>query len=191
MKLNTSILLLLVMVIASMTSCSSVVSKNLIGSTPAELDSEEWEGTWMTPDKHVVHLRVKDSAKGVLEAAYIEEKNDKFVMESHELLVRKHGDWLWVNMKEGDDGTFLFGRITEPDDDQILAWSANPPGFADAVRSGKLKGELMKNPDGKESGSVRIEGLNDANLDAIQRGEIKDAFAWEHPLVLIKLTSEK
>ena len=172
-------------------SCASVVSKTAIGDTPAELKAEDWEGTWMTPDKHVVHLRVKDAAKGVLEAAYIEEKNEKFVMESYELLIRKHGDWLWASMKEGDDGTYFFGRMAEPDNEQILAWSANPPGFAGAVRNGKLKGELLTNPDGKESGSVLLEGLTDADMQAIERGEIKDAFAWDHPLVLVKLTSDK
>lgn len=191
MKIHRPIIQFTVLLaLGALSSCASVVSKQAIGETPAELKAEDWEGAWMTPDKHVVHLRVKDAAKGVLEAAYIEEKNDKFVMESHDLLVRKHGEWLWVNMKEGDDGTFLFGRITEPDDDQILAWSAHPPGFADAVRSGKLKGELMKNPEGKESGSVRLEGLSDTDMQAIERGEFKDTFAWDHPLVLVKLTSD-
>ena len=177
--------------LGSLVSCASVVSKKPIGETPAELKPEAWQGTWMTPDKHVVHLRVKDAAKGILEAAWVEEKNEKFVMESHELLVRKHGEWLWANMHEGDDGTYLFGRITEPDDDQILSWGANPPGFADAVRSGKLKGELMKNPEGKESGSVLLEGLSDADMQAIERGDFKGAFNWEHPLVLVKLSAEK
>lgn len=192
MKSHRSILILPVaVVLSSLVSCASVVSKKAIGDTPAELKSEDWEGAWMTPDKHVVHLRVKDAAKGVLEAAYIEEKNEKFVMETHELLLRKEGEWLWANMKEGDEGTYLFGRITEPDDEQILAWWANPPGFADAVRRGRLKGELMKNPEGKESGSVLLGGLTKADMQAIERGEIKDAFAWDHPLVLMRLTSDK
>lgn len=192
MKSSASInLLLAAAVISMMTSCTSVVSKTAVGSSPAELDAEKWEGTWMTPDKHVVLLRVKDAAKGLIEVAWVEVKNDSFVMESHELHVRQHGGWLWANMKEGDGGTFLFGRISEPDDDQILGWVANPPAFAEAVRSGTLKGELMKKPDGKESGSVLLEGLTEANLDVIQSGAVKDAFVWDRPLVLMKLTSKK
>ncbi|MFZ4764886.1 MAG: hypothetical protein ACOYMN_08010 [Roseimicrobium sp.] len=173
----------------ALASCANVVSKKAVGDTPAELKAEDWEGTWMTPDKHVVHLRVKDAAKGELEAAWVEEKDEKFVMETHELLIRKHGEWLWANM-QGDDGMFLFGRITEADDDRILAWGAHPPGFAEAVRSGKFRGELLKNADGKETGSVRLEALSDADLQALERGEIKDAFAWDHPLVLVRLREE-
>ena len=78
-----------------------------------------------------------------------------------------------------------------PTDDQILGWSANAPGFAEAVRSAKIKGELMKKPDGSESGSVLLEGLSDTTLDAIREGEIKGIFVWEHPLVLTKVSTQK
>jgi hypothetical protein len=175
-----------------LSSCASVVSKTVIGGDkPAELKAEDWEGTWMSPDKHVVHIRMKDTESGVLEVAWVEEKNKHFVLESHEMILRKHGDWYWANIKEGDDGTYLFGRVTKPKDDQILGWSASAPGFAEAVRGAKIKGELMKKPDGQESGSVLLEGLSDADLKAIEKNEIKDLFVWDHPLVLMKVSTQK
>lgn len=184
-------LVLLMLAVVSLSSCSSVVCHQIVGSTPAKLEAKAWNGTWMTPDKHVLHLRVKEADKGVIEAAWIEEKNDQFVMETHELLIRQHGDWLWANLKDEDHGDFLFGRITEPDDERLLSWSAHAPGFAEAVRSGKLQGEVVKNAQGKESGHVKLAALSDANLESIQRGDIKEAFLWDRPLVLMKLTSEK
>jgi hypothetical protein len=186
----SSLLLLLTSILLS--SCASVVSKTAVGGDkPAELKTEDWEGTWMTPDKQVVHIRVKDAADAVLEVAWIEEKNKRFVLESHELILRKHGDWYWVNMKEGDGGTYFFGRVTPPKDDQLLGWSASAPGFAEAVRASKIKGELMKKPDGQESGSVLLEGLSEDELKAIEQGEIKGVFLWDHPLVLMKLSAHK
>src|SRR5262245_35768113 len=97
MKIRLPILLLSVVALGSLASCASVVSKKIVGDTPAELKPEDWEGTWMTPDKHVLHLRVKDAAKGLVEAAWVEEKNESFVMETHELQIRKQGEWLWAN----------------------------------------------------------------------------------------------
>jgi hypothetical protein len=168
-----------------------VTSHQIVGETPAKLEAEAWEGTWMTPDKHVLHLRVKDADQGVIEAAWIEEKNDQFVMEANELLIRQQGDWLWANLKDEDSGDFLFGRITQPDDERLLSWPAHAQGFAEAVRRGKLQGELVKNAQGKESGNVKLSALTDANLESIQRGEITEAFLWDRPLVLMKLTSKK
>jgi hypothetical protein len=184
-----SLLLLLTSILLS--SCASVASKTVIGDKPAKLKAEDWEGTWMSPDKHVVHIRAKDTEDGVLEVAWVEEKNKHFVLESHEMILREHGDWLWANMKEGDDGTYFFGRVTKPKDDQILGWSASAPGFVEAVRSAQIKGELMKKPDGTESGSVLLEGLGEADLKAIQQGEIKGVFVWDHPLVLMKISTQK
>jgi hypothetical protein len=185
----SSLLLLLTSLILS--SCASVVSKTVIGDKPAKLKVEDWEGTWMSPDKHVVHIRAKDTEDGVLEVAWVEEKNKHFVLESHEMILREHGDWLWANMKEGDGGTYFFGRVTKPKDDQILGWSASAPGFVEAIHASKIKGELMKNPDGKESGSVLLEGLGEAELKAIEQGEIKGLFLWDHPLVLMKVSAQK
>jgi hypothetical protein len=190
MKIITNVIAALI-VGFGLASCASVVSKTVIGDKPAELKAEDWEGTWMSPDKHVVHIRVKDAANGVLEVAWIEEKNEHFVLESHEMIIREHGNWLWTNLKEGDGGTYLFGRVSKPKDDQILGWSASAPGFVEAVRGAKIKGELMKKPDGTESGSVLLEGLGEADLDAIQKGEIKDLFVWDHPLVLMKVSTQK
>jgi hypothetical protein len=185
----SSLLLLLTSILLS--SCASVVSKTIIGDKPAELKAEDWEGTWMSSDKHVVHIRVKDAVNDVLEVAWVEEKDKHFVLESHEMILRKHGGWYWANMKEGDDGTYFFGRVTKPKDDQILGWSASAPGFVEAVRASKIKGELMKKPDGQESGSVLLEGLSEAELKAIEQDEVKGVFVWDHPLVLMKVSAQK
>jgi hypothetical protein len=38
---------------------------------------------------------------------------------------------------------------------------------------------------------VLLEGLGEADLKAIQQGEIKGVFVWDHPLVLTKVSAQK
>ena len=186
MNLRTVLLPVLVIATAAMTSCTSVVCKQPVGEKPVKLDEAAWETPWRTAEGDVVYTRVKDSEKGILEAAWVEVKNREFVTEKHDIHVREAGSWQWCSISGGDDGTFFIGRLSV-DDGELLLWLAKPEGFIAPVRAGKLKGTLMKGPNGKESGSVLLDSLSEKDLSAIEKGEIPEVFDWSKPLVLFRM----
>lgn len=171
----------------TLASCTSVVSKTPVGAEPAPLDPKQWNGQWMNSEKMALYILVTDPEKGRLEIAYVEESNGRLKLKTHPVEIRKGSEWLWANSQMGDDNTWFFGRIKEPEDGELLCWLARPEGFMDAVRSGKLKGELPKASDGKESGSVLLEGLSKSDIEALEKGTYPKAFVWDSPLVLIRM----
>lgn len=186
MNLRTLLLPVLAIAMAALTSCTSVVCKQPVGETPVKLDEAAWDTPWHTADGDVVFTRVKDADKGILEAAWVEVKNREFVTEKHDVHLREAGSWQWCSISGGDDGTFFFGRMSV-EDGQLMVWLARPEAFMAPVRAGKLKGRLMKDLNGKESGSVLLDSLSGKDLITIEKNEIPAVFDWSKPLVLFRM----
>jgi len=48
-----------------------VTSRQFVGGEPVALEARLWNGAWTDDHDLVIHVRVKDAANGVLEAAVV------------------------------------------------------------------------------------------------------------------------
>jgi hypothetical protein len=133
----------------------------------------------------VLFLRVKDATNGVLEAAGPHISETEITLEKFDVHIRKTGDWWWASFKEKDDDAYTFVRVSEPDK-HLLAWSPNPAAFVARIKAGRLKGELLKDEKGKESGSVILEGLTAEQLKAIESGDWREALDLATPAMILR-----
>lgn len=166
--------------------CTSVTSRKLVGETPVTLDAKLWNGTWTDDAEAVIYLRVKDATNGVLEAATVELSDTELKFNKFEVRVRQSGAWLWANFKDEGETGYTFVRLAEPDR-HLLVWSPDPAAFVKRVKAGTLTGELLKDDQGKESGSVVLDELKAEHIRAIESGEWKDAFDLARPGILRRL----
>lgn len=166
--------------------CVSVTSRQPVGETPVALDARLWNGAWSDDDEVVVHFRVKDATNGVLEVGVVELSDSGMKFNQFAVQVRKTGDWLWASFKDQGETEYTFVRISEPDR-HLLVWGPDPAAFVKRVRAGTVKGELKRDEQGKETGSVIIDELTAAHIRALEAGDWKDAFDLGKPGVLRRI----
>ena len=182
--------LLLALACALLCSCTSVLCKRPVGDEPVMLDKARWNGSWTTSDGDVMFTRVEDAAKGLLEIATVSLEDSEIKVEKRIMQVRKTGHWLWANLKQENGDTYEFVRISEPDE-QVMYWTPNAAPFIERVRKGSLKGELLKDSEGKENGTVVLNALSGDDLVAIEAGKWGEVLAWDKPMVLRRLKPAK
>lgn len=168
------------------TGCVSVTSRQLVGDTPVNLDPKQWNGVWTDDDGTVFHLRVKDAAHGVLEVGNVKLTDDEMTFEKKDVYIRKSGDWLWANFQADHSTNYTFVRVSPPDR-HLIVWLPAPDAFVQKIHEGKLKGELPKDENGKETGSAIIDGLNGDQIKLIESGEWNNAINLSQPGVLRRL----
>lgn len=172
-----------------LSSCANVASKEPLGDAPAKLDTEEWNGTWITPQKTVLHVMVKDPEKGILTVAYVDsdQKTKGFKLKSHEVQVRSSGNWLWGNSKDPETGAWLFCRM-QMNEHQMACWMPDRELCESWVSAGKLKGDLeMKK---NVAPGTLILDLPSDTVKAITSGSLPGFLTMEHPFVFARLNSE-
>ena len=177
--------LLLVAVAIALASCAEVISTKPAGETPAKLDAKKWNGAWSTDDGESIHARVKDADKGLLEVAWLEVKEDAIELKKFDVYIRQAGGWLWASYKEDNDKGYTIARVGEPGEN-LLAWTMRFAPVTKRVKSGALKGEVLKDDKGNETKTVLVEGLHDADLQAIREGKWGDLFDWDKPGLNVK-----
>lgn len=165
--------------------CTSVTSRQIVGDQPVTLDPKVWNGAWTDDDEAVLFLRVKDATNGVLEVAVPELTDTEITLEKFDVHIRKTGDWWWASFKEKDEDAYTFQRVSEPDQ-HLLAWSPDPATFVERVKAGQLKGELLKDKEGKESGSVILDELKAEHLRALESGEWRDGLVLDTPAMILR-----
>ena len=171
--------------LALIAGCTSVRSRKLVGDQPVTLDPKVWNGAWSDGDEALLFLRVKDATNGVLEVAVPEMTDTEITLEKFDIHIRKTGDWWWASFKEKDDDAYTFLRVSEPDK-HLLAWSPDPVTFVERVKAGLLKGELLKDKEGKESGSVILEELKPEHLRALESGEWRNGLKLDKPAMILR-----
>lgn len=169
------------------TGCVSVTSRHLVGDEPVKLDPKQWNGIWTDDDDTVFHLRVKDATKGVLEVGNVKLTDDEMTFEKKDLYLRQSGDWLWANFQDGHSTNYTFVRVSQPDRRHLIVWLPAPDAFVKKIHEGKLKGELLKDEHGKETGSAIIDGLNPDQIRLIESGAWNDAINLSQPGVLRRI----
>ncbi len=165
--------------------CTSVKSRKLVGDQPVTLDPKVWNGAWTDDDEALLFLRVKDATNGVLEVAEPNISETEITLEKFDVHIRKTGDWWWASFKEKDDDAYTFVRVSEPDQ-HLLAWSPDPAAFVARIKAGQLKGELLKDKEGKESGSVILDELKPEHLRALESGEWRNGLPLDKPAMILR-----
>jgi len=185
MNANVIKLWFVVLGILLIAGCTSVTSRKLVGDQPVPLDPKVWNGAWTDDDETVLFLRVKDATNGVLEIAVPEMTDTEITLEKLDVHIRKTGDWWWASFKEKADDAYTFVRVSEPDH-HLLAWSPDPAAFVSRIKAGLLKGELLKDAEGKESGSVILDELKPEHLRALESGEWRNGLPLDKPAMILR-----
>jgi hypothetical protein len=172
-----------------LSSCANVASKKMLGDAPTHLDADDWNGTWIMPEKMVLHAMVKDPEKGLLSVAFIEADAEKkgFKLKSHEVQIRTSGDWLWGHVKDPETGAWLVCRL-KIDEHQLVCWMPNRVTCESLVTSGKLQGEIAMRKN-VAPGTLVLD-LSRENVHAITEDTMPGFLAMEHPFVLTRLSTE-
>ena len=168
-----------------LSACSDVTCRQIAGDTPAKLDPKLWNGAWSTNEGGALHARVKEADKGVLEVAWLEVTDDAIELKKFDIYIRQAGGWLWGSYRESSDKDYAIARVGEPGE-HLLVWPLLSAPVIQRVKSGKLKGEVLKDDKGKETKSVRLDELHDADLQAIREGKWGEMFDWDKPALNLK-----
>lgn len=104
--------LLLVALLASLTGCAYVDKPE--GDKPLDLQGQQaaWSGQWFDGEM-LIRTRVVDAAGGLIQAAWIEVRNDDFQLQQQRLLLRRTGDQLFANAEIVPGSSYLPLRITK------------------------------------------------------------------------------
>lgn len=167
----------------SFSGCSAVYVAKPVGEKPHPLKPEDWNGTWAGgEDSGAITVHVTDAAKGRLAMASVKMRDNKFVLEGGTAEVRANGETLFISVRGDDDQEerYLFARI-KIDGGQVAIWCPEPEKFRAWVRSGALPGRVDKSDD------VALDALPAAKV-AEFAAKNSEAFDWEHPLMLHRIS---
>lgn len=130
----------------SVTGCSDVVSKHIVGNEPSVLHPEEWDGIWISEENALIS-RVRDPEQGIIQIAWIDDENDGFQMHTLTCKILKGNEWQFWNVIATDnepvDEYYSWGRI-EKDKMEIVLWIPDVEAFKEAVEKQKIQGEIEK-----------------------------------------------
>jgi hypothetical protein len=160
-------------------SCSTVHSRQALGTKPHVLDVEDWNGTWLNGCGGTTTIRVLDGRQGILEIDVMSPDKDsvRLVMECQ--LLEQDG-WVLASYRDPEQpDLFLWARVWR-DDEQIIVWLPNAENLSLWIGNGRLPGEL------NEGGNSILGPLQGEHLRFITKyGE--RSLAWETPLAMIRI----
>ncbi len=171
----------LIVALGGLAGCTGVDSREPVGTAPAVLAPEEWNGTWMIPQQGSLFINVLDGDEGLVQIAVVEKKDEKLVLKSFDAQIRESGSWSFVSLKaEPEDTTYFWMRIRN-ENGQITLWLPSAGKFAPLVKEGVLPGEVA------DKGKVTLGKLTDEHLRIITSCEKGVLMEWEHPLILYRM----
>ena len=159
--------------------CATVSSVEPVGERPKEISPNEWDGTWISKS-HSITIKVLDEQKGLLQVAWVEEKEGGLKIESYQVAVRESGEWLFGNVKETQDSASYYWALVKTDAGQIIVWTPDPLKFQKLVLAGDLRGKV-------ERDNTILERLTPSDLRGILPGDKGVCFEWRNPVVFFSL----
>ena len=161
--------------------CANVLIGEPIGTEPATLVADEWNGTWFNPGGTLT-VEVIDAEHGEIDIAWIEAKDGALKMESHRLVLKSAGDWIFGSMKTNEEKPsegWLWGRIKK-DERQIVFWLPRLKPFEQWVNDGKLPGQI-------KGDNVILGKLEPEHLALLSGEQAGILYHWDEPMVLMRL----
>jgi hypothetical protein len=162
--------------------CAAVSSVEPVGERPKAISQDEWSGTWIH-ENHSITIKVLDEQKGLLQVAWVEEKEGGLKLESYQVAIRESGEWIFGNVKEKEDAASHYWALIKKDAGQIIVWTPDPAQFRKLVQTGVLRGKL-------EGYDIILGKLTPDDLKVILSGDKGVYFEWENPVVFFRLGKE-
>jgi len=159
--------------------CATVSSVEPVGERPKEISQNEWGGTWIHKD-HSITIKVLNEQKGLLQVAWVEEKEGGLKFESHEVAIRESGEWIFGNVKGKGDAASHYWALMKKEASQIIAWTPDPAPFRKLVQTGILRGKVEKD-------DIILEKLTPDDLKGILSGDKGVCFEWQNPVVFFRI----
>jgi hypothetical protein len=165
--------------VALILGCAAVSSVEPVGERAKETSQNEWGGTWVHKD-HSITIKVLNEQKGLLQVAWVEEKEGSFKVESYQIAIRESGEWTFGNVKEKEDAASHYWALIKKDVGQIIVWTPDPAQFRKLVQTGVLRGRV-------ERYDIILEKLTPDDLKVILSGDKGVCFEWQNPVVFFRV----
>ena len=159
--------------------CAAVSSVEPVGERAKETSQKEWGGTWIH-GSHAITIKVLNEQKGLLQVAWVEEKEGGLKLESYQVAMRESGQWIFGNVKEKEDAASHYWALIKKDTGQIIVWNPDPARFRKLVQTGDLRGKV-------EKCDVILEKLTADDLKGVLSGDKGMCFDWQNPVVFFSL----
>lgn len=161
--------------------CAAVYSTQPMGVKPHVITPADWEGTWLHRDGTVT-IMVVDAAQGMLQAGWVETKQDSLSCEQFRIHLMEYGDWIFGSVEDPDrPGHYVWGRV-KLEGRQLLAWTPDQEKITGLVKKGKLPGRVEKD------GNVILGAITGKQLKQITAPSKDILFEWDAPVTLIKIS---
>lgn len=168
------------MLVVVVCGCTKVASLSPVGERPKEIFPADWDGTWVNKEQPV-KIGVVDQQNGLLQVAWVEEKDKRFVLESYQIQMWEAGEWTFGNLKTNEGPAPYLWGLVKKDQNQIIIWPPNPAHFKKLVQTGVLPGNLEK------GGDVVLQKLTLEHLKAMMSEPQGVCFNWQEPMVFFRL----
>ena len=168
----------LIPVIIFLAGCESVLTTQPVGETVVQLNPEQWQGTWLHHEAIVTTI-VLDKDNGLLQASWIEKREDGIDMEVAKGSVRATGDMtFFVAEDENQKGLFHWARIKKGDN-YLIMWSPNVEQFKVLIEDGKLPGKVTE-------GGVQLDELKPETIKMVDDPSA-NLLKWKEPDVFVRI----
>jgi hypothetical protein len=159
--------------------CAAVSSVEPVGERAKVTSQNEWGGTWIHKS-HAMTIKVLNEQKGLLQVAWVEEKEGSLKIESYQVAVRESGEWIFGNVKEKEGAASNYWALIKKDASQIIVWNPDPTQFRKLIQTGDLRGRVEKY-------DVILEKLTADDLKGILSGDKGMYFDWQNPVVFFRI----
>jgi len=107
-----------------LTGCGAPTTRGIVGSTPLQLDPEDWNGHWRSDDGSYT-IRVADAENGILEVVQVGESEKALHVSVNHLYLREENHAILFNLNDDESGSasYIFGRMVRKNDAAVL-WTA-------------------------------------------------------------------
>lgn len=168
-----------VVVGALLAGCASVSSIEPMGERVKPVAEDEWEGTWVHQG-HPVVVRVSDPQQGLLDVAWVEDKEGALRLESYRIALRESGDWVFGNVRDGDRPGRQYWGVLRKEQGQFVVWTPDPERCAKLVKDGGIPGTV------EEGGDVLLDRLTPEQMLRIVSEEQGGCMRWTEPVVFFR-----
>lgn len=181
------IVLLSIITILLILSCSSVTIRQPLSNNPEPIDQEKFEGVWLVDDDEVVHVKFADS--GIAKIAGLEWRDDQFQIMHGEMIMSEGNEYNFLSVRFQEDDKwvdnyfFLPYKFTEQGD--LVLWLPNEDAFEEAIGKKQLQGIIDK---GQYSTSITVTNTSERLLEFINDPDNLRFFEYKEPIVLRKIT---
>ncbi|MBU1694052.1 MAG: hypothetical protein KKC51_08825 [Verrucomicrobia bacterium] len=160
--------------------CSAVYSPHPVGTTPANIQPYEWEGTWLHSDGTFT-VKVLDGSNGVLKIGWVGTEPHDLKYESTKIFLREGGGWTFASLEIADASNstrYIWGKIAK-NKNQVVVWGPDLAAFKTVVENDEIPGVV-------EGGDVHLGELTQQHIEFIT-AETNGLLQWDEPIAFIKL----